>query len=353
MGDRVSIPNALEVNVAQSEHHDPDYAEDITIARDPFFNLLDNKRLLLVIPAYNEERFIGSLVHKARRYTGSVLVIDDGSQDGTAQIASEAGAMVVRHNTNLGKGCALDTAFSLARQDPPDALILMDGDGQHMPEELAIVVKPILINGKDIVVGSRYLNQANTIPIDRVWGHWVINLLSNFLSGVHVTDSQSGYRAFSRKAIELISFHSSGFCVETEMQFIARDYDLIYEEVPIQILYLDPPKRSAVKQGFQVLQGILHLTGQYRPLLYFGLLGISLIFLGVLFTLEATWIFEREKSIPIVFVVGGVLTFVIGIISLFTGFMLHSIRGLLIDMLRKKNIRSIPFHKDPSSSRLS
>lgn len=353
MGEGVSIPNAINMDVAQSERHKNDLIEENTRICDPFFNILDNRRLLLVIPAYNEERFIGSLVHKARHYTESVLVIDDGSQDGTAQIASEAGAMVVRHNTNLGKGCALDTAFSLARQDPPDVLILMDGDGQHMPEELAIVVKPILNNGIDIVVGSRYLNHTNSIPINRVWGHWVINLLANILSGVHVTDSQSGYRAFSRKAIELISFHSSGFCVETEMQFIARDYDLTYKEVPIQILYLDPPKRSAVKQGFQVLQGILHLTGQYRPLLYFGLLGIFLIFLGVLLTVEATWIFEREQSIPIVYVVGSVLTFIIGIISLFTGFLLHSIRGLLIDMLRTKNILSIPFHKDPSSTRLS
>jgi glycosyltransferase involved in cell wall biosynthesis len=336
MGDGVSIPNALEVNIAQSEHQDLNCTEEITKSHDPFFSMLANRRLLLVIPAYNEERFIGSLVHKARHYTGSVLVIDDGSQDGTAQIASEAGALVIRHNKNLGKGCTLDTAFSFARQDAPDVLILMDGDGQHMPEELAKIVEPVLYDGIDIVVGSRYLNHENSTPIDRVWGHHLINFVCNSLSGVHVTDSQSGYRAFSRRAIELISFQSSGFCVESEMQFIAGEYKLSYLEVPIQILYLDPPKRSAIKQGFQVLQGIIHLTGQYRPLLFFGLLGIFLIFLGVLFAFEASWIFEMGQSIPIVFVVVSVLAFVTGIISLFTGFMLHSIRGLLIDMLRTK-----------------
>lgn len=339
MGEGISIPNPLDVSVTHSEYPDTVLIKGNSTLCDPLLGILQGKRILLVIPAYNEERFIGSLVHKARHYTGSVLVIDDGSQDGTAQIASESGADVVQHDKNLGKGCALDTAFSLARQDPPDVLILMDGDGQHMPEELVKIVEPVLYDGKDIVVGSRYLNRENSVPTDRVWGHHLINLISNSLSGVRVTDSQSGYRAFSRKAIERISFQSSGFSVETEMQFIAQENDLSYTEVPIQILYLDPPKRSAVKQGLQVLQGIIHLTGQYRPLLYFSLLGIFSIFLASIFGFGLFWFFERQQTIFIGFVVGCVLALIIGIISLFTGFMLHSIRGLLIDLLRKKDSR--------------
>ncbi|HEX6386682.1 MAG TPA: response regulator, partial [Anaerolineae bacterium] len=213
--------------------------------------------IVAVIPAFNEERFIGSVVLKARKYAQTVIVIDDGSSDATAQVARDAGAMVLCHSSNQGKGAALKTAFHMLRDHHPQAVVMLDGDGQHLPEELARVVAPVLVGEADIVVGSRYLEKQSRVPRHRIVGHWVFNWITRVVSGVPASDSQSGYRAFSPKAIEALSFYSNGFSVESEMQFIIRENDLRFVEIPITIRYEDRPKRSVITHGLAVLNGIL------------------------------------------------------------------------------------------------
>ena len=158
-------------------------------------------KIVVVIPAYNEERFIGSVVLKARLFTDLVIVVDDGSPDGTALVAESAGAIVLTHSENKGKASALNTAFQAARVYAPDVVVMLDGDGQHMPEEITQVVTPILNHQADIVVGSRYLENTSTVPRHRTWGHWAFNFLTRLSSGVAVSDSQSGYRASSPQAV--------------------------------------------------------------------------------------------------------------------------------------------------------
>ena len=231
--------------------------------------------IVVVIPAYNEERFIGSIALKARQRAGVVIVVDDGSCDCTAEVAAASGAVVIRHKQNRGKGAALNTGFRLALQYAPKAVVMMDADGQHLPEELNGVVQPVLEGLADIVIGSRYILHTSQVPRHRIWGHRIFNLLTELSSGEHASDSQSGYRAFSPAALEKIDFHADGFSVESEMQFIAHELGLRLVEVPITIRYLDKPKRSVWSQGMTVLGGIMRLTGQYRPLFYFGLPGFS------------------------------------------------------------------------------
>lgn len=290
-------------------------------------------QIVVVIPAYNEDRFIGSVVLKARRYASRVLVVDDGSSDCTAQIARDAGAQVISHAHNKGKGAALNTAFQRVLESKPDVVVMLDGDGQHLPEELSQIVEPILREKADIVIGSRYIQQCSSVPRGRIIGHWAFNWITRLASGIASTDSQSGYRAFSRKAVETISFQSSGFSVESEMQFLAKENHLNLVEVPITIRYTDPPKRSVIVQGLNVLNGILHLVGQYRPMLFFGVPGTLLMALGLIWGLWIASIYNTTHRLVVGSAMLCLLAIIVGVVMLSTGFILHSIRALLISLL--------------------
>jgi glycosyltransferase involved in cell wall biosynthesis len=266
-----------------------------------------------------------------------VVVVDDGSSDNTPDIAQAAGAIVVRHERNLGKGAALNTGFRKARQLGADVVVTLDGDGQHRPEELAQVVIPVLSGEADIVIGSRYLESECDVPRHRAWGHRVFNLITRLASGTPASDSQSGYRAFSSKAVEAISFQSTGFSVESEMQFIAREFQLKLVEVPITARYTDRPKRPVVAHGTMVLNGILHLVGQYRPLLFFGLPGAILLLVGISWGLWVVEIFRRTRTLAAGYAMLSVLMTIVGMLSLSTGIILHSVRGLIQDLDRLRN----------------
>lgn len=294
---------------------------------------LKNRNIVVLIPAYNEERFIGSLVLKLQAQPVTVVVVDDGSTDETADIAERAGAIVVRKPQNQGKAEALNTGFEIVKQLNPEAVITIDADFQHRPEDLIRVVQPILENAADIVVGSRYLTSQSFVPRHRVLGHRFFNYLTALASGTPVSDSQSGYRAFSPKACRYL-FHSTGFTVESEMQFIAREHNLRIMEVPITIQYTDKPKRSVWKQGWMVLGGIFKLIGQYRPMLFFGAPGISLLLAGMALGIWVVERFKRVGELPVGFAILCVLISVLGLIMLSTGFTLHSMRGLITDMLK-------------------
>jgi DNA-binding response OmpR family regulator len=299
-------------------------------------NRLINMAITVVIPAYNESRFIGSTVLKASSYANTVIVVDDGSCDNTAEIAEAAGAVLVRHKCNKGKGAALNTGFCKARELGAQVVVTMDADGQHLPEELSQVVRPVLAGEADIVIGSRYLVHHSGVPRSRIWGHWFFNKLTRLASGAASTDSQSGYRAFSHTAVEAICFCSTGFAVESEMQFIAHENGLRLKEVPITILYTDKPKRSVIGQGLSVLGGVFKLMGQYRPLFYFGLPGFIIMLLGIIWGFRVVGRYEEVHQLAIGNALISILLFIIGMILFSTGFTLHSIRGLLIDMLRLK-----------------
>ena len=191
---------------------------------------------IVLIPAFNEAAAIESVVEKSLQYVDDVLVIDDGSSDDTSQLAENAGAIVIKHHTNFGKGVSLKDGFGQVHDY--DVVVTIDGDGQHNPDEIPLLIKPIIDKKADFVNGSRYLNgfEENTPAYRRV-GQRVLDIATNITSGTHVTDSQSGFRAFSAKAVKCFKFRDTGFGIESEMIADAAENDLIILEVPITVRY--------------------------------------------------------------------------------------------------------------------
>ena len=288
-------------------------------------------RVVVAIPAYNEARFIGSVVLSVARYADCVLVIDDGSSDRTAELAVAAGAVVVRHHENGGKGKAVNTAFREARRLGAAALVLIDGDGQHEAAEIESIVNPVLAGEADMVVGSRFLGARNLIPAYRKFGQHSLTLATNLASGTWLTDSQSGFRAFSAAALEALTFRAAGFSVESEMQFLAREHGLRVVEMPISVVYREPAKRNPIRHGMAVVNGIIQLMSMGRPLFFFGASGVLIMLVGLAMGLLVVRIYNGIQILAIGYTLIAVLLAIIGAQALFAGVMLHAIRGLLLE----------------------
>ena len=177
----------------------------------------DGPRVVVLVPAFNEELTIGSVVLKARLYAKHVMVIDDGSRDKTAEIARAAGAEVIEHVVNRGKASALQTGFNVLKNKDFDIIVMVDGDGQHDMADIGAVIKPIVEKQADVVIGSRFLKGGNSIPLKRRIGQGILNRITNAGSSIKVTDTQSGFRAINMKALGHMDFHSSGYAVEQNM----------------------------------------------------------------------------------------------------------------------------------------
>ena len=293
-----------------------------------------NAPTVALIPAHNEERFIGSLVLAVQAYVDHVVVVDDGSRDRTADIAQRAGAIVVRQEINGGKASAVNAGFMYLRSLQPGAVVMLDGDGQHSADDIPTVLAPILSDEADVVIGSRFLDVKSDIPAYRQVGQHGLTLITNVTSGVRSSDSQSGYRAFSRKALDCLAFSKGGFSIESEMQFLLRDHQLRLIEMPIKVTYDEPAKRNPVSHGMQVLNGILQLVGQIRPLLFFSTSGLILLGLGVSLGIYIVQIYATTHSLAVGYGLITVMLCVIGILLFFAGIILHSTRTMIIDLRR-------------------
>lgn len=225
------------------------------------------------IPALNEQLTIGSIIAQAMKFVDEIFVCDDGSMDSTAELSISLGAKLIRHQRNLGKGAALRSLFEAVEPLNPDVVVMLDGDGQHDPNEIPKIIEPILVGEADFVIGSRFLSGSiKKVPIYRRFGLRVINMLTR--SGVE--DTQSGFRAFSRKALEVVvKTESDGFGVETEQISLAKKFGLSITEVPVKMYYggsLITSKKNPISQGFEVLYTIFRLLATDKPSFTLGIL---------------------------------------------------------------------------------
>ena len=227
---------------------------------------LTEPKVIVGIPAYNEEGRIAGVVAGALPHAAEVVVVDDGSRDLTAFRALHAGATVIRHTRNGGKGAAVATLFRYALEHQADALVMIDGDGQHDPTEIPAVVAPCLADRADVVVGSRYLSRKSDVPLHRTLGQRAFNVMTALASGIACSDSQSGFRAFNRRAICAMRITEASFSVECEQQFECLAHGLRLGEVPISCSYDLPEKRSAWVQGVEVLSRLGAMSVRRRLL---------------------------------------------------------------------------------------
>jgi glycosyltransferase involved in cell wall biosynthesis len=195
-------------------------------------------KVVAVIPCLNEERFIGGIVTRAAKYVSKVIVVDDGSTDQTSQAASQAGADVIRHPASRGAGAATKTGLEAALNSGAAIIVTLDGDNQHDPDEIPVLLKPLTTGEADLVIGSRFLREA-CAPVFRKLGIDIITWLYNAGHKDRIVDAQSGFRAYSRKAAEAmnITYPGFGFSIQTLVQ--ARKKGLKIAEVPIACIYHD------------------------------------------------------------------------------------------------------------------
>ncbi len=193
--------------------------------------------VLVAIPCYNEAGFVADVVAKSRRYADRVVVVDDGSTDGTAETARAAGALVVRHPTNLGPGAAARTCLQVGRAAGTGILVTLDGDGQHNPEEIPVVISPLQRGEADLVIGSRFLGKDNNVARYRKFGIDVITFLYNFGGRERITDAQSCFRAYGEKSLEELQIREAGFGFSVETLVQARRAGLRIREASISCLY--------------------------------------------------------------------------------------------------------------------
>lgn len=298
-----------------------------------------------IIPAFNEEVTVGSIVLHARQHADRVIVVDDGSTDRTSEVARLAGAEVICHHRNMGKGAALKSGFKLAAQNGANVIVTLDSDGQHDPEEIPKLAAPILAGNADMVNGSRYLNgNIKDTPFYRRIGQNVLDTVTNLNSGLHITDTQSGFRAFSKNTVPMFRFNSKGLAIESEMLMDAANAGLRIKEVEIGVRYdVDGSSENPVSHGLKVLIKVLEDMELYRPLYYFTVPGMILSIIGLAMGLS----FLRD------FYLGGRLNYgptllmiiltLVGIFMAFTGIILHSMARLFNETTkdRKRNKKNL------------
>ena len=292
------------------------------------------------LPMYNEEETIGTVVTMTKDFVDEVVCVDDGSSDSSARIAESCGATVHRHRVNRGYGGALKSLFQVAREKDVDILVILDSDGQHDPESIPDLVQPIIDGEADFVIGSRFVDGGRTeqMPAYRRLGIKVITAASNLSSDLDISDTQSGFRAFSRKAIERLRFDSDGMELSLEMLEDANEKNLQIREVPTVIRY-DVPKGSnftAISHGFAVLAYAMISLSQKKPILVLGLPGLGLFAAGTAMAFNAI----NGVTDSVDAIVGPGLTSlwigVLGISLMATGLVLQSARNFIRHLLIKE-----------------
>ena len=168
------------------------------------------------IPAYNESKLIGEIIRRSKKIVDQVVVCDDGSTDETAKIAGELGAEVIRHEKNFGKGKAIKTLFDYVKKSNSDIVVTIDGDGQFLPEEIPKLIAPIKNGKADVVIGYRF-DDTTEMPSYRKIGNKMLDKITNLATELPFRDTQGGFRAYSKKAIDTIEITSTGFGVDSEI----------------------------------------------------------------------------------------------------------------------------------------
>lgn len=226
-------------------------------------------KLLIIIPTCNEKYTIAQVLQGVLDLDipglqKEIIVVDDGSTDTTVAIARSKGVRVATHLINRGLGGALGTGIEAALRAGADLVVTFDADGQHAPEDIPVVIQPLLTHQADVVIGSRML-EGGGMPLARRLANHIANVITLVLFGVRTTDSQSGLRAFSRFAAEKIRIDANTYEVSSEIFGEIKRHHLKLAEVPIRSIYThySLSKGQGFAMGIKTLvRMLIHITGR-------------------------------------------------------------------------------------------
>jgi len=284
-------------------------------------------KITIGIPAYNEEKNIASIISKLKKITDSIIVCDDGSSDLTGEIARGLGAIVISHSKNMGYGAAIRSLFLKAKELGLDSLVTLDADGQHRIEDVNSVFDPINDKIADIVIGSRFLDKkSEEMPKYRKVGVKIITKVTNLSIKEKLTDSQSGFRAYSKNALQKIIPSDVGMGVSTEILIKASNLKLKIAEVPIKVYYDgDTSTQNPVSHGTSVILSTIKFTSIHNPLKFYGIPGIIFLIIGLSFITWAIQIYTTSQVIITNISLIGIGCIVLGAVLLMTSVILFSI----------------------------
>ena len=292
-------------------------------------------KIIIGIPAFNEEKNIASIITKLRSISDTIVVCNDGSSDLTSEIAERMGAVVINHEKNLGYGGAIRSIFLKAKELDGDVLVTFDADGQHRIEDIENVITPIIEEKADLVIGSRFLDESEKeVPQYRKVGIKVITKITNASIKEKITDSQSGFRAYSKKVIDELNPSELGMGISTEILIKASTKNFKITEVPIKILYSgDTSTHNPISHGSSVILSTIKYTSIEHPLKFYGIPSIIFFIIGISFTyLSAQYYAEIGRlSTNLTIVAAG--TVLIAVVLLITSILLYT----LVSVVREKN----------------
>lgn len=300
-------------------------------------------RTIAAMPAYNEGHAIAEVILGCKKYVDKVIVVDDGSSDNTAEIAESLGGYVLRHEVNKGYGAALKSCFKLAREFNADAMVIIDSDGQHNPDEIPRLLEP-LKNGADLVIGSRFVNgNGKNVPAYRKFGMKILDIVTYLAGGIRVTDSQSGFRAYGKRAIENIRFRGDNMSAGSEILLHMKDHNLKFTEVEIHCRYdLEQcSSQNPFVHGMGVALHILKDMELRRPLYYFTVPGMIAVTAGLFIGMRFLPNFSFVEILGFGLTLLIILILFVGIFMVFTGIILHVISKMINQIvLSQKEIES-------------
>jgi len=292
-------------------------------------------KIIVGIPAFNEEKNIAVLIIQLKKIADKIIVCNDGSTDLTSKIAEELGATMINHEKNLGYGAAIRSIFLKSKDLGGDILVTFDADGQHRIEDINRVINPIINGESDLVIGSRFLDEsAKEVPRYRKAGIKLITKITNATIKKQLTDSQSGFRAYSKKVLNELNPSELGMGISTEILIKASAKNFRISEVPIKIVYDgDTSTHNPISHGSSVLLSTIKFTSIEHPLKFYGIPSMIFFAIGLLFTSLSIEYYADIGRLNTNLTLIGAGSILIAVVLLLTGILLYS----LVSVVREKN----------------
>ena len=291
-------------------------------------------KIIVGIPAFNEEKNIAVVITQLKKIVDKIIVCNDGSTDLTSKIAEELGVIVINHEKNLGYGAAIRSIFLKSKDLDGDILVTFDADGQHRVDDVNKVINPIINGESDLVIGSRFLDEnEKEVPQYRKVGIKVITKITNASIKNKLTDSQSGFRAYSKKVLTELNPSDAGMGISTEILIKASSKNFRISEVPIKITYSgDTSTHNPISQGSSVIISTIKYTSIEHPLKFYGIPSLIFFIIGLSFTYAATQYYAEIGRLNTNLTIVAAGTVLIAVVLLITSILLYS----LVSVVREK-----------------